>query len=370
MDAAEVLARLASIAGPPGHEGPVAAAVEELWRPLAAEVRRDALGNVIAVVRGEGLALPGGRRASVMWAAHMDEIALLVAAIEDEGFLRVDAAGGADPRNLLGLEVTVHTAGGPLAGVVGTKPPHLTSAEEARQVPRLRDLFVDVGLPAEAVRRRVRVGDPVTLRQSPARLQGRRMTGKSLDNRVGVTVLTLALADLARRRHAVDVYAVATVQEEVGLRGAATSAYGLDPTLAIAVDVTFGDQPGVPDGKTVELGKGAAVAQGANIHPRVLEALREAAKAEGIATQPEPIPGASGTDAWAIQIAREGIPTGLVSVPLRHMHSPAEVVDLGDVQEAARLLAATAARLDAGAASRLVGPGWQEVRAGAAGAAQ
>ncbi|ADU51801.1 peptidase M42 family protein [Thermaerobacter marianensis DSM 12885] len=370
MDAAEVLARLAGIAGPPGHEAPVAAAVEELWRPLATEVRRDALGNVIAVVRGEGLPLPEGGRASVMWAAHMDEIALLVAAIEDEGFLRVDAAGGADPRNLLAQEVTVHTAGGPLAGVVGTKPPHLTSAEEARQVPRLRDLFVDVGLPPEEVRRRVRVGDPITVRQSPARLQGQRMTGKSLDNRVGVTVLTLALEELARRRHAVDVYAVATVQEEVGLRGATTSAYGLHPTLAIAVDVTFGDQPGIPDGKTVEVGKGAAVAQGANVHPRVLEALREAARAEGIATQPEPIPGASGTDAWAIQIAREGIPTGLVSVPLRHMHSPAEVVDLDDVREAARLLAAMAARLDAEAVTRLVGPGWQEVRPGAAGAAQ
>ncbi|HEY8552871.1 MAG TPA: M42 family metallopeptidase [Thermaerobacter sp.] len=370
MDAAEVLARLAGIAGPPGHEAPVAAAVEKLWRPLATEVRRDALGNVIAVVRGEGLALPDGRRASVMWAAHMDEIALLVSAIEAEGFLRVDAAGGADPRNLLGQEVTVHTAAGPVAGVVGTKPPHLTSAEEARKVPRLRDLFVDVGLPAEEVRQRVRVGDPITIRQSPTRLQGQRMTGKSLDNRVGVTVLTLALEELARRRHAVDVYAVATVQEEVGLRGAATSAYGLQPTLAVAVDVTFGDQPGIPDGKTVELGKGAAVAQGANIHPRVLEALRETAEAEAIATQPEPIPGSSGTDAWAIQIAREGIPTGLVSVPLRHMHSPAEVVDLGDVREAARLLAAMAARLDAAAVTRLVGPGWQGVRPGAAGAAQ
>ncbi|PZN07820.1 M42 family peptidase [Thermaerobacter sp. FW80] len=370
MDAAEVLARLAGIPGPPGHEVQVAAAVEALWRPLAAEVRRDALGNVIAVVPGEGLALPDGRRASVMWAAHMDEIALLVSSIEEGGFLRVDAAGGADPRNLLGQEVTVHTAAGPLAGVVGTKPPHLTSADEARKVPRLRDLFVDVGLPAEEVRRRVRVGDPITIRQSPARLQGQRMTGKSLDNRVGVTVLTLALEELARRRHAVDVYAVATVQEEVGLRGAATSAYGLEPTLAVAVDVTFGDQPGIPDGKTVALGQGAAIAQGANVHPRVLAALREAATAEGIATQPEPIPGSSGTDAWAIQIAREGIPTALVSVPLRHMHSPAEVVDLGDVREAARLLAAMAARLDAEAVGRLVGPGWQEVRAGAAGTAQ
>ena len=365
-----MVARLAGATGLPGHEDAVAAVVEELWRPYADELRRDALGNVIAVVRGEGLSLPGGRRASVMWAAHMDEIGMVVAAIEEDGFLRVDAVGGVDARTLLGQEVTVHTTQGPLAGIVGTKPPHLTTAEEARKVPRLRDLFIDVGLPAAEVRQRVRVGDPISVRQSPARLQGQRLTAKSLDNRAGVAVLTAALDELRRRRHAVDVYAVATVQEEVGLRGAATSAYGLEPTLAIAVDVTFGDQPGLSEAKTTQLGKGPALARGANIHPQVFEALQAAARAEGIATQVEPIPGASGTDAWAIQIAREGIPTGLVSVPLRHMHSPVEVVDLGDVGEAGRLLAAMAARLDEAWVSRLVGPGWQEVRAGAAGAAE
>lgn len=367
METGEVLARLAGATGVSGHEQDVAALIEELWKPYVDEIRRDALGNLIAVVRGEGLQTPDGRRASLMWAAHMDEIGMVVAAIEDEGFLRVDAIGGVDERVLLAQEVVVHTAEGPLPGIIGTKPPHLTTEEEARKLPRLRDLFIDVGLPGEEARRRVRVGDPVTVRQAPARLRGQRLTGKSLDNRAGVAVLTEALAQLRRRRHAVDVYAVATVQEEVGLRGATTSAYGLAPTLAVAVDVTFGDQPGLPDTQTTELGKGPALARGANIHPRIYEALQETARAERIPVQDEYLPGASGTDAWAIQIAREGIPTGLVSVPLRHMHSPVEVVDLGDVREAGRLLAAWAARIDGEWLAGLLGPGWQEVERDAAG---
>lgn len=370
METGEVLARLAGAVGVSGHEDDVASLIEQLWQPYADEIRRDALGNLIALVRGEGLETPDGRRASVMWAAHMDEIGLVVAAIEEEGFLRVDAIGGVDARAILAQEVIVHTRQGPLAGVIGTKPPHLTTDEEARKLPRLRDLFVDVGLPGDEARRRVRVGDPVTVRQSPARLQGQRMTAKSLDNRAGVAVLTEALAELRRRRHGVDVYAVATVQEEVGLRGATVSAYGLDPTVAVAVDVTFGDQPGLPDTQTVELGKGPALGRGANIHPRVFDALQDAARSERIPVQIEVLPGATGTDAWAIQIAREGIPTGLVSVPLRHMHSPVEVVDLGDVREAGRLLAALAARMDEGWLAGLLGPGWQEVERGGAGPAE
>lgn len=365
-----MLARLAGATGVSGHEHDVAALIEELWRPYVDEIRRDALGNLIAVVRGEGLETPDGRRAAVMWAAHMDEIGMVVSAVEEEGFLRVDAVGGVDERVLLGQEVVVHTRQGPLPGIIGTKPPHLTTDEEARKVPRLQDLFIDVGLPAEEARRRVRVGDPVTVRQEPARLQGQRMTAKSLDNRAGVAVLSEALAQLRRRRHGVDVYAVATVQEEVGLRGATTSAYGLAPALAVAVDVTFGDQPGLPDTQTVELGKGPALGRGANVHPRIYEALRETARSEGIPFQDEYLPGYSGTDAWAIQIAREGIPTGLVSVPLRHMHSPVEVVDLGDVREAGRLLAAWAARIDGDWLSDLLGAGWQEVERGAAGPAE
>ncbi|MFS8639736.1 MAG: M20/M25/M40 family metallo-hydrolase, partial [Symbiobacteriaceae bacterium] len=257
-----------------------------------------------------------------------------------------------------------------LPGIIGIKPPHLTTEEEGRKVPRLQDLFIDVGLPAEEARRRVRVGDPVTVRQEPARLQGQRMTAKSLDNRASVAVLCEALAQLRRRRHGVDVYAVATVQEEVGSRGAATSAYGLAPTLALAVDVTFGDQPGLPDTQTVELGKGPALARGANVHPRIYEALRDTARSEGIPFQEEYLPADSGTDAWFIQIAREGIPTGLVSVPLRYMHSPVELVDLGDVQEAGRLLAAWAARIDGDWLAGLLGAGWQEVERGAAGPAE
>lgn len=370
LDTAEVVARLAAAVGLPGYEDDVAAVIDQLWRPHVDELRRDALGNLIAVVRGEGATTPDGRRAGLLWAAHMDEIGLVVTAIEDDGFLRVGAVGGVDPRTLLGQEVVVHGRPDPLPGVVGSKPPHLTTAEETRRVPRVSDLFIDVGLSAEEARRRVRVGDRVSIHREPARLQGQRLTSDGLDNRAGVAVLTEALTQLRRRRHVVDVYAVATVQEEVGLRGAAVSAYHLNPTLAVVVDTTFGDQPGLPEAETCELGKGPALARGANIHPKVWEALRETARAEGIPFQVEPIAASSGTDAWAIQVAREGIPTGLVSVPLRHMHSPAEVVDLADIRDAGRLLAALAARIDQPWLSELAGPGWQEVAPGAAGTAQ
>jgi len=249
--------------------------------------------------------------------------------------------GGFDPRVLLGQEVLVHGRQ-TLPGIIGSRPPHVLSQEERTRPVPLEEMFIDVGLSEQSAREVVQTGDVVTLHRSflefKAKGNGRLVTGKALDDRAAVALLVLVLDALAGLRHTWDVYAVATVQEEVGLRGAITSAYGVAPDLAIAIDVTQGDTPGVSEVETMKVGGGPAIGFGPNIHPAVFDRLVQTAKTYEITHQIEPIPGASGTDAWAIQVTREGIPTGLVSLPLRYMHTVVETGALSDLERAARLL--------------------------------
>ncbi|MBE3597407.1 MAG: M42 family metallopeptidase [Limnochordaceae bacterium] len=343
---AERLMRLSAATGVSGHEGEVARLIAGEMQAWADEVRTDRLGNCIALRRGQP---PAGVRAPrLMLAAHMDEIGMVVSRIDKGGFLRVSPMGGVNVQTLMGQSVTVHAAGGPVPGVVGLKPPHLTTPEERKEFPRWEDLFVDCGLNEEEARSRIQVGDIVSVDARPVTLLGDRVAGKALDNRASVAVLMEAMQRLSALRHAADVLAVATVQEEVGLRGAEVSAFGLEPDLAVAVDVTFARQRMVGEPDVTELGKGPAIAWGANMHPRIVERLHQTARLHGVPFQVEVVPGRSGTDAWAIQVARAGIPTALVSVPLRYMHTPVEVVDLRDIRETGRLLAHFAAGLDAG----------------------
>ncbi|MEW6044893.1 MAG: M42 family metallopeptidase [Bacillota bacterium] len=339
---AAFLWRLSEAVGVSGHEEGVAALVALQLSGLADEVRTDRLGNCIALRRGQPAT--EDRRFSVMFAAHMDEIGMLVNGIEKGGFLRVAAVGGTNVQTLLGQRVVVHTDGGPLPGVIGLKPPHLTSEEERKKFPKWEELFVDCGLTEEEARQRIVVGDVITIAQSPQQLMQGRFAGKALDNRASVAALAEAMRHLHRLRHDADVFAVATVQEEVGLRGAAVGAFAVNPDVAVAIDVTFARQRLVSE-EVVELGKGPAIATGPNFHPRIFERLVAAAKEHGVAYQVEVIPGRSGTDAWAIQVSQAGIPTGLVSVPLRYMHSPVEVVDLSDIRQTGRLLASFVAGL-------------------------
>ena len=223
----------------------------------------------------------------------------------------------------------------------------MLSASEREQVIPLGDLRVDLGQPASFFAGGlVRVGDRVAIRGPYTELLGGRVATKALDNRASVAAMLGALGYLAGMRHTWDVYAVATVQEEIGLRGAITSAFGLAPDLAIAIDVTFGATPGVNGGKTVAMDKGPAIGWGPNLHPGVVKRLREAADALEIPYVTEPLPGQSGTDAWAVQVTREGIPTGLLSIPIRYMHTAVETVVLADIDRTARLLAAFISRLD------------------------
>lgn len=342
MQIISLLKQLSEAEGIAGFEGPVRDLVRETWEPFVDEMREGKLGSLIAVKRG---AAPDPRP-RLMLAAHMDEIGLMVTDIEEKGFLRVARVAGTDRRVLLGLEVMVH-AERPLPGVIATRPPHVLPQEERKKTVPMDKIFVDVGLPEDEVRDLVSVGDLISVRRKMSELRNRRVAGKALDDRACVAAVTLALERLSRVQHAWDVFAVATAQEETGLKGAITSAYGVAPDLAIALDVTFAEQAGVEKTGTIPLGEGPSIAVGPNFHPQLVARLKKVAEDREIPYKIGPIPGRSGTDAWAIQVTREGVPTALVSIPLRYMHQPVETLAAEDVERAGRLLSAFVTDSDA-----------------------
>lgn len=352
METASLLRELTEARGPSGYEAEVRAIVRKRFEQHADEIRVDSVGNLIALRKGECRNRPGGMRPSVMLAGHMDEIALMVAQIE-KGFLRVAQIGGFDPRVLFGQEVIVHGTR-ELPGLVVSVPPHFTDAAEREKTVPLEKLFVDVGLPPEEVDTAVRVGDVVTLRGRWMPLAGGYAACKAMDDRAAVAVIVLCLEELSRRRHDWDVYAVATVQEEVGGVGAIAGAFSIQPTIAIAIDVTFGMQPGLTPAETVKMDAGPSIALGPNFHPLIHDRLVSTAKAMELPYQVEAIAGASGTDAWGIQVSRAGVPCGLLSIPVRSMHTPVETVCLRDVERTAKLLAEFICRLEPGFADTLV----------------
>ncbi|MBN1813941.1 MAG: M42 family metallopeptidase [Anaerolineae bacterium] len=343
-----LLKQLSEAEGITGFEQPVCELLRQTWDAFVDEMHVDKLGSLVALKRGATSQEP---RPKLMLAAHMDEVGLRVAGVE-KGFLRVTQVGGTDRRVLLGLEVVVHATRGSrhardLPGIVATRPPHVLPKDQRKKTVPWDEVFVDVGLPPEEVARLVSVGDLISFRREVVELKNRRLAGKAFDDRACVAIITLALEQLAQMRHDWDVFAVATVQEEIGLKGAVASAYGVAPDLAVALDVTFGKQSGVSDVDTVPLGEGPVVSVGPNFHPGVVARLKEVAEAHEIPYQIEPAPGRSGTDAWAIQVSREGVPTGLICLPLRYMHQPVETLDVLDVERAARLLATFVVGLEA-----------------------
>jgi len=330
----DLLRRLCQTPGIASREGDVARIVVEELGPFVDEVRSDALGNVIAVKWGQG-----GPR--VMLAAHMDEIGFLVRHIEDEGFLRLHPVGGFDGRALFAQRVHVHARAGVLRGVIGAeaKPIHLLEGEKPT-VPGVGDYFVDLGLPAETVRDHVRVGDMVTMDRATEEI-GDCVASKALDDRVGVFVMIEALRNL--RAHTAEVIAVATVQEEVGLRGATTAGFGVEPDVAVAIDVTLAmDIPGTKERDAItRLGGGTAIKimDGSLIcDPRIVDAFRAIAEREGIAHQMEILP-AGGTDAGGLQRLRAGVPSFTLSIPTRYIHTVDELVSANDIEASYTLLA-------------------------------
>jgi endoglucanase len=330
--------------GPSGYEAAPAAA----WRAAAegfASVDGDVMGSQVARVVGTA----GGPLLAVV--GHIDEIGLLVTHVDDEGFLHFVGIGGWDAQILVGQRVTLATRDGPVPGVIGKKPIHLLREDDRKKPAEIRDLHIDVGAKdGDDARGLVRVGDAAVIAGEPVELPNGRLTSRSLDNRLGAFVALEAARLVAEAGGAPgEVAAVAAVQEEITLAGSRTTAYGLEPAVAIAVDVTHAtDAPGIEKRElgSSPLGAGAVISRGSTLHPRVFELLHEAAEAEGLPFVVQASARSTGTDADAIHISRAGVPTGVVSIPLRYMHSPVEVVQLDDVEVCARLIAAFARRLD------------------------
>jgi len=343
-----VLLELLGARGPSGYER----APAEVWRRAAAgftSVTSDPVGTPSAVVaprRGRGSC---SRRLVVM--GHIDEIGLIVTHIDDDGYLWFREVGGWDPQILVGQRVVLDTRDGPVRGVIGRKPVHLLRDEDRRKVAEVRELHIDVGArDGEEARGLVRVGDVAVIEAEPYELRGGRLVSRALDNRLGSFVALEAARLVAAAGGArCALAAVAAVQEETTFGGSRTSAFSLQPDAAIVVDVTHAtDSPGmeVKESGKHELGSGPVISRGSTLNETVFELLHEAAEQEGIGFTIEASGRATGTDADAVHISRGGVPTGLVSIPLRYMHSPVELVALEDVHACARLIAAFALRLE------------------------
>jgi endoglucanase len=341
------LEQLLTAPGPSGRESGAAAVWRSAAERFSQEVTSDLVGSSTARVPGTG----GGPRLAVV--GHIDEIGVMITHIDDEGFLWFGGVGGWDPVNLVGQRIELHTATGDVvAGVVGKKPIHLLETEEREKAPKLKHLHIDIGAKDSGeARSRVRVGDWGVIAGTPFELAPGRFASRSMDNRLGCFVALEAARLVAEAGGAPgDVIACAVTQEETTFGGSTTTAYALEPDVAIVVDVTHAtDAPNIDKRQEGDhgLGCGAVINAGSVPHPVVVALLRETAEAEGIPFAEEAGTRNTYTDADAIHLSRRGVPSGIVSIPLRYMHSPVELVQLSDVEAAARLIAAFAQRLGA-----------------------
>jgi len=345
MAVPDVLRRLLTAPGPSGYEQAAAAVFRDAAAPFA-QVSRDTVGSTVARVAGTD----DGPLLAVI--GHIDEIGLIVNHIDDDGFLWFGGVGGWDPIILVGQRVELATRNGPVAGVVGKKPIHLLREEERKQVPELRHLHVDIGAKdGEEARRLVRVGDVAVIAGEPLEYPNGRIVSRALDNRLGCYVAYEAARLVAEAGGAPgDVAGVAVAQEEITFAGARTTAFSLAPDVAIVVDVTFAtDAPGSDEKElgSHKFGTGPVITRGSTLDPLVFELLHAAGEEAGIPFTVNASARYTGTDADAVHLARAGIPTGVVSIPLRYMHSPVEMVELADVENTAKLIAAFAHKLTA-----------------------
>ena len=332
----ELLRKLSNAHGVSGSEGSVYNVIKKELKGHVDEIREDPMGNLIAIKKGN--------KFKVMLAAHMDEIGLMVKYIDDRGFIRFVTLGGWYGPTLYSQRVIFHTAKGPLYGVIGGKPPHMMDEEERKKGVKIEDMFIDVGASKreEVEKLGIEIGTPITIDREFTELAGERVTGKAFDNRAGVAMLIKTMKEV---KSPLTIFAVFTVQEEVGLKGARTSAYALDPDCAIATDVTIpGDHPGIEmKDAPCEMGKGPVITivdssgRGLIASRKMVNWLKAAADANQVNVQLEVGSGGT-TDATAIHLTKGGIPSTTVSIPSRYIHSPCEVLDLHDIEEGVVLL--------------------------------
>ena len=345
----DFLFKLLETPSPSGFEQPVQKVVRKRMAKYADTIKVDVHGNLIACWNPQG-------KVRVMLAGHCDQIGMMVNHIDDKGYLHFRAIGGIDPAVLPGAHVTVLTRDGSLPGVIGYKPIHLLSPAERGQAVDINRLWIDIGSKdGKESKARVNVGDPIVYRLGVQRLGKNIIVSPGCDDKVGLFVCMEALRLVAaqapkKKTHPVALYSVSTVQEEIGLRGARTSCYGVDPLVGIAVDVTHAsDNPGA-DPKTVgtvKFGNGPTIARGANINPVIEKLLVDTAEKKKIKYQPLSSPGATGTDANSIQISRSGVAAALIGIPNRYMHTTVELIDLRDLETASKLIAETVLRITA-----------------------
>jgi putative aminopeptidase FrvX len=343
----KILEKLSNAHGLSGYEVEVRKIVEEQVRPYVDEIKTDKMGNLIATKNGGS--------PIVMAAAHLDEIGLMTKYIDEKGFVHFAKIGGWFDETLLNMRMILHTENGKLYGVIGSKPPHLMKEEDIKKPVKAEEMFIDVGATSkeDAEKIGVKIGTPITPDTEFKQLGNDRVTGKAFDNRAGCTMLIGALQQMkdtnasnAKKPCKATVHAVFTVQEEVGLKGAKTSAFGLNPDVAIATDVTIaGDHPGIEKKQSsIEMGKGPSITisdnegKGLIVNQSVLKWLKEAAESNNIPHQFDVGIGGT-TDGSAIQLTREGIPTGVVSPPARYIHSPVSVLSMADLENCAKLIA-------------------------------
>ncbi len=340
----DLLGKLSNASGVSGFEEEVRNLMIREMEGHVDDLQVDNMGNLIAIKEGE----PDGKK--VMLAAHMDEIGLMVRYIDKDGFIKFSKIGGINDQMLLNQEVCIHTSQGVVIGVIGSKPPHRMKAAEKKKVLEYEHMFIDIGAAnREEAEEKVNVGDPITISQEFGELGDELVKGKALDNRVGCAVL---IEVMKRARSDATIYAVGTVQEEVGLKGARTSAYRINPDLALALDVTIaGDHPGIKEEEApAKTGKGPCIiltdasGRGLITHPQIKELLIEVAEEENIPYQLEVSEGGT-TDASAIHLTREGIPTGVISPASRYIHTPVSVVNVKDVEMVVELILAVLRRV-------------------------
>ncbi len=339
-DLAPFLKSLLSVPGISGYESPVLTIIQQRWANLSDEASLSRLGSLHALKRGIGVA----PRPSVLISAHMDAVGLMVTKV-DSGFLHITNIGGIDPRILPGIPVTVHGRTN-LPGVIVAPPARLLPESKAEGATSLELLLVDTGLTPRQLSTRVKIGDLVSFNTPVMEMDQNLICGHSLDNRASVAAITVSLDLLRQTSHAWDVLALASVQEEIGFGGAATSAYKIRPDIAIAVDTTYGKAPGTDGWDSFVLDCGPTLGIGPNIHPYLVERFKQVAENKGIPYALEPMPVSSGTEAMAMQISGEGIPTMVISLPIRYMHTAVEIASHMDILKTGRLLAEFVKTLD------------------------
>jgi putative aminopeptidase FrvX len=339
----DLLKKLADAPGVSGFEDEVRDIMINELKDIVDKIEIDQLGNMIATRNGK----PDGKK--IMLAAHMDEIGLMIRYIDKNGFIKFSKIGGINDQMLLNQEVSIHTSNGIVTGVIGSKPPHRMKEAERKKVIDYENMFIDIGVSdKDEAEKIVKLGDPITIKQEFTEL-GKLYKGKALDNRIGCAVL---IEVMKKAESDATIYGVGTVQEEVGLKGAKTAAFKLNPDMALALDVTIaGDHPGIKEEDApAKTGKGPGIiltdasGRGLITHPKVKELLISVADEEEIPYQLEVSEGGT-TDATAIHLTREGIPTGVISPPTRYIHTPVSVVAIEDVENAVKLILAVLERI-------------------------